>query len=304
MKHSRAVRLTAARELSEESMNESRMSCAGSRDAAKLGLAAGPGSLRWTRCVSASPATPRSAGSGILATALGEDLAARGHDVHFISYERPFRLPADGPRLHFHPVGDQRLRAVQVPRLHPAALGAHGRGEPRSSARRAPRPLCRAARDGRASSPARCSRPEQQPRVVTTLHGTDTTLLGHDRRLRARHPARPDSLGRGHRRVRVALKRETQRVLDFDGPIEVIHNFFAPRPPGRSRRGGPPRARPRGRSRRRPLLQPPPGQAHRPPAGDRRPRPPARRLQAPHPRGRAVRAVRRATCGGSAWPTA
>ena len=31
-----------------------------------------------------------------------------------------------------------------------------------------------------------------------------------------------------------SLKRETQRVLDFDGPIEVIHNFFAPRPPGRA----------------------------------------------------------------------
>ena len=34
--------------------------------------------------------------------------------------------------------------------------------------------------------------------------------------------------------VSESLKRETQRVLDFDGPIEVIHNFFAPRPPSRS----------------------------------------------------------------------
>src|SRR5437764_1231593 len=33
--------------------------------------------------------------------------------------------------------------------------------------------------------------------------------------------------------VSESLKRETQRVLDFDGPIEVIHNFFAPRPPTR-----------------------------------------------------------------------
>src|SRR6266480_4342096 len=47
---------------------------------------------------------PSVGGSGILATALGEDLARRGHEVHFISYERPFRLPANLPRLHFHPV--------------------------------------------------------------------------------------------------------------------------------------------------------------------------------------------------------
>ena len=47
---------------------------------------------------------PSVGGSGILATALGEDLARRGHEVHFICYERPFRLSADGPRLHFHHV--------------------------------------------------------------------------------------------------------------------------------------------------------------------------------------------------------
>ena len=47
---------------------------------------------------------PSVGGSGILASALGEELARRGHEVHFISYERPFRLPADAPRLYFHPV--------------------------------------------------------------------------------------------------------------------------------------------------------------------------------------------------------
>ena len=47
---------------------------------------------------------PSVGGSGILASALGEELARRGHEVHFISYERPFRLPLDAPRLYFHPV--------------------------------------------------------------------------------------------------------------------------------------------------------------------------------------------------------
>src|SRR3954466_11960670 len=47
---------------------------------------------------------PTVGGSGILASALGEELALRGHHVHFVSYERPFRLPLDAPRIHFHPV--------------------------------------------------------------------------------------------------------------------------------------------------------------------------------------------------------
>ncbi len=48
---------------------------------------------------------PSVGGSGILATALVQELARRGHEVHFISYERPFRLPLHAPRLYFHPVG-------------------------------------------------------------------------------------------------------------------------------------------------------------------------------------------------------
>jgi glycosyltransferase involved in cell wall biosynthesis len=47
---------------------------------------------------------PSVGGSGILASELGEELVARGHEVHFIAYERPFRVPCDGPRLFFHPV--------------------------------------------------------------------------------------------------------------------------------------------------------------------------------------------------------
>src|SRR2546429_9404072 len=75
--------------------------------------------------------------------------------------------------------------------------------------------------------------PGQQPRVVTTLHGTDTTLLGHDA---GYAPAIKHALTSSDAVTAVSesLKRETQRVLDFDRPIDVIHNFFAPRPPSRS----------------------------------------------------------------------
>ncbi|MGD0652683.1 MAG: N-acetyl-alpha-D-glucosaminyl L-malate synthase BshA, partial [Verrucomicrobiia bacterium] len=76
--------------------------------------------------------------------------------------------------------------------------------------------------------------PERQPRVVTTLHGTDTTLLGCDP---GYGPAIHHALTCSDAVTVVSgyLKQETQRVLGFDGPMEVIHNFFAPRPPRRSR---------------------------------------------------------------------
>ncbi|MBI3884215.1 MAG: hypothetical protein HY302_00555 [Opitutae bacterium] len=47
---------------------------------------------------------PSVGGSGILASELGEELAARGHEIHFISSEPPFRMPAGHPRVFFHPV--------------------------------------------------------------------------------------------------------------------------------------------------------------------------------------------------------
>lgn len=176
---------------------------------------------------------PSVGGSGILATALGEELAQRGHEVHFISYERPFRLPADAPRIHFHPViiNDYDLfkypdytlplsvKMAEVSRDHHLdVLHVHYAV-----------PHATAAILARAMLP-----PEQQPRVVTTLHGTDTTLLGRDP---GYGPAIRHALARSDAITTVSafLKQETQRLLAVDRPIDVIHNFFAPRPPRRTR---------------------------------------------------------------------
>lgn len=176
---------------------------------------------------------PSVGGSGILATALGEELAQRGHDVHFISYERPFRLPANAPRLHFHPViiNDYDLfkypdytlplsvKMAEVSREHQLdVLHVHYAV-----------PHATAAILSRSMLP-----PELQPRVVTTLHGTDTTLLGRDP---GYGPAIHHALTHSDAVTTVSafLKAETQRVLGFAGSIEVIHNFFVPRPPKRSR---------------------------------------------------------------------
>ncbi len=176
---------------------------------------------------------PMIGGSGILATALGEELARRGHEVHFISYERPFRLPVNAPRLHFHPVAvndydlfkypDYTLplsvRMAEVSRDHHLdVLHVHYAV-----------PHATAAILARAMLP-----PELQPRVVTTLHGTDTTLLGCDP---GYGPAIHHALTCSDAVTTVSayLKQETQRVLGFNGPMEVIHNFFEPRPPRHKR---------------------------------------------------------------------
>lgn len=176
---------------------------------------------------------PSIGGSGVLATALGENLARRGHEVHFISYERPFRLPENAPRLFFHPVivNDYPLfkypdytlplsvRMAEVSCEHKLdVLHVHYAV-----------PHATAAILARSMLPDEC-----QPRVVTTLHGTDSTLLGCDP---GYGPAIHHALKRSDAVTTVSefLKQETQRVLGFDGPMEVIHNFFEPRAPKRSR---------------------------------------------------------------------
>jgi L-malate glycosyltransferase len=176
---------------------------------------------------------PSVGGSGILAAALGEELARRGHEVHFISYERPFRMPVNAPRLFFHPVviNDYGLfkypdytlplsvKMAEVSRDHQLDILHVHYAVPHATA----------AILARSMLP-----PAQQPRVVTTLHGTDTTLLGCDP---GYGPAIHHALACSDAVTTVSqfLKQETQRVLGFDGTMEVIHNFFEPRSSPRPR---------------------------------------------------------------------
>jgi hypothetical protein len=54
-------------------------------------------------------------GSGILASQLGQQLAARGHQVHFVSYGVPFRLDASAPNIAFHAVDISEYELFRYP---------------------------------------------------------------------------------------------------------------------------------------------------------------------------------------------
>jgi L-malate glycosyltransferase len=176
---------------------------------------------------------PTIGGSGVLATALGIALASRGHDVHFISYERPFRLPLDQLRIHFHPVdvGGHELfkypdytlplsvKLAEVSRAQKLDILHVHYAVPHATAAILALSMLEAS---------------QRPRLVTTLHGTDTTLLGCHA---AYGPAIRHALERSDAVTAVSafLEGETRRLLHITRPIDVIHNFVSPVPPQRPR---------------------------------------------------------------------
>jgi N-acetyl-alpha-D-glucosaminyl L-malate synthase BshA len=176
---------------------------------------------------------PSVGGSGILASALGEELARRGHEAHFISYERPFRLPADAPGIFFHPVvisdyGLFRYPDYTLPLSVKMAEVGRDHGLDVLHVHYAV-PHATAAILARSMLPS-----GDGPAVVTTLHGTDTTLLGRDK---GYGPAITHALGQSDAITTVSsfLERETREHLSVVRPIDVIHNFFEPRPARRTR---------------------------------------------------------------------
>jgi N-acetyl-alpha-D-glucosaminyl L-malate synthase BshA len=176
---------------------------------------------------------PSVGGSGILASALGEELARRGHEAHFISYERPFRLPTGAPGIFFHPVtingyGLFKYPDYTLPLSVKMAEVSRDHGLDVLHVHYAV-PHATAAILAQSMMPR-----DKAPRVVTTLHGTDTTLLGRDP---GYGPAIRFALERSDAVTTVSsyLERETRELLSVEREIDVIHNFFEPRKARRSR---------------------------------------------------------------------
>ena len=171
---------------------------------------------------------PTYGGSGAVATELGIALAARGHEVHFITYEQPFRLPVFVPRITFHEVSMGQYPLFQYPpydlalavKMHEVAvqreldiLHVHYAIPHATSAWLAKQML---AETGRTLP------------VVTTLHGTDITIVGQDH---SYHAITKFSIEKSDRITAVSefLKHETIRAFGCENRrVDVIPNFIDP----------------------------------------------------------------------------
>src|SRR5688572_23356193 len=165
-------------------------------------------------------------GSGIVATELGKALARRGHQVHFISTETPFRLGEFQAGLAFHQVltptyplfrEPQYLlslanRIVQVAREFKLDIIHAHYAVPHATAAFLSRQVL-------------ASGHHASPRVVTTLHGTDITLIGNDPSY-SQIVAFSIEQSDGVTAVSESLRQTTYAELGVSREITVIPNFL------------------------------------------------------------------------------
>src|SRR5271155_6148702 len=167
---------------------------------------------------------PTYGGSGIVATELGLELATRGHEVHFITYANPIRLDSGIPRIFYHEVEVSNYPLFQYPPYclalasrmaevaeyyHLDLLHVHYAIPHSVSALLARQMLA--------------ERGKHLP-FVTTLHGTDITLVGMDRSYLpiTRYAIQQSD---GVTSISSYLKEVTETNFRVTRPIEVVHNF-------------------------------------------------------------------------------
>jgi len=162
---------------------------------------------------------PTYGGSGAVATELGLKLAERGHEVHFISYAQPFRLGHFRERVFFHEVEMEQYPLFEHP-PYPLALAV----AIHATAQKHGLDLVHVHYAIPHATSAWIARemllPERELPVLTTLHGTDITLVGLHPSF---HSITRFSILRSQGLTAVSeyLRRET--VRDFGVPSEKIH---------------------------------------------------------------------------------
>jgi N-acetyl-alpha-D-glucosaminyl L-malate synthase BshA len=175
---------------------------------------------------------PLIGGSGILATSLGMELAARNHEVYFFSYAKPVRLDLTAPRIHFHEVAVGKHSVFPCPDYTlPLAVKMADVG-------RADRldlfHVHYAVPHATAAFLAAEMIGNSAPKIVTTLHGTDTTMLGPNPQYRgaiAHALTHSDAVTA----VSESLRQQTIETFALTRTVDVIPNFFTPTAPTRSR---------------------------------------------------------------------
>ncbi|TRW25872.1 N-acetyl-alpha-D-glucosaminyl L-malate synthase BshA [Flavobacterium zepuense] len=168
---------------------------------------------------------PTFGGSGVVATELGLELARRGHEIHFITYRQPVRLALLNPNIHYHEVHVPEYplfhyqpyelalssKLVDMVKLHGIELLHVHYAIPHAYAGYMAKKMLK----------------EQGIKIpmVTTLHGTDITLVGNHPFYK---PAVSFSINHSDVVTSVSqdLKDETYRLFDIKREIFVIPNFI------------------------------------------------------------------------------
>lgn len=168
---------------------------------------------------------PTFGGSGVVATELGLGLADKGHDVHFITYKRPVRLTTFHTNVYFHEVTSMEYplfeyapyetslacKLVDVVRFEKLDILHVHYAIPHAAVAYMTKQILK-------------SQGIHLP-VVTTLHGTDITLVGTDKSFA---PVVEFSINQsdGVTAVSEQLKKETLDTFQIKKEIKVIHNFI------------------------------------------------------------------------------
>ena len=167
---------------------------------------------------------PTFGGSGVLATELGKALAQKGHHVHFITYQQPVRLSNFIPNIFYHevqvptyplfdyPPYETALGSAMVDVIknnHLDLLHVHY-AIPHASAAYMAKQILR--KEGK------------EIPVITTLHGTDITLVGRDKTYA---PVVAFSINQSDAITAVSqnLRDETYKTFQIEKEIRVIYNF-------------------------------------------------------------------------------
>lgn len=168
---------------------------------------------------------PTYGGSGVIATELGKALADKGYEVHFISYDQPVRLDAFTENLYYHEVTLNNYPLFKFPPYETAltskivdivktnnieVLHVHYAIPHAAAAVMAKYILRREGID---------------VKIVTTLHGTDITLVGRDKSFETvvSYSLHESDVVTA---VSESLKRDTYSHFNYNEPIEVVANFI------------------------------------------------------------------------------
>jgi N-acetyl-alpha-D-glucosaminyl L-malate synthase BshA len=180
---------------------------------------------------------PTYGGSGIVATELGLELANRGHEIHFITYANPIRLDPNVPRIHYHEVEVSNYPLFQYP---PYCLALASRmADVADSYNLDLLHVHYAIPHSIAAMLAKqMLAPRRRLPFITTLHGTDITLVGTDP---SYYAITKFSIGQsdGVTAISEDLRTDTVKTFGIQSEIRVIYNFvncdiYTPAPDERS----------------------------------------------------------------------